>query len=219
MGPGIGMVPGYGVPVLRAFVGIKWSPTSHDRDGDGIADDEDKCPDQAEDFNGYEDHDGCPDGDKDDDQDGIPNYLDQCPTQKETINGIQDEDGCPDGGPAKVIRESGKFVVLENVKFKSGSAQIEPESHSILDQVALTLKANPDIKKMRIEGHTDETGSRDLNMRLSQERANSVRNYLISKGVKPDRLRAEGYGPDRPLVKGHGPEALAKNRRVEFIIE
>ena len=219
MGPGIGMVPGFGVPLLRAFLGIKWSPTSHDRDGDGIPDDEDKCPDQAEDYNGYEDHDGCPDGDKDDDGDGIPNYLDQCPNQKETINGFQDEDGCPDGGPAQVIREDGKFRVLQNIKFRSGSAELDPQSDSILNQVALTLKANPDIKRMRIEGHTDDTGGRDMNMRLSQERANAVRSYLIGRGIKPDRLRAEGYGPDRPLVKGNGPDALAKNRRVEFIIE
>jgi len=218
-GAGFGAVAGFGIPVVRGFFGVKWSPTSHDRDHDGIPDNEDKCPDQAEDRNGYEDFDGCPDGDKDDDQDGIPNYLDQCPNQKETINGVQDEDGCPDGGPAQVIREDGKFRVLQNIKFRSGSAELDPASDSVLDQVALTLKANPDIKRMRIEGHTDETGGRDMNMRLSQERASAVRAYLIKRGVKPDRLRAEGYGPDRPIAKGNSPEALAKNRRVEFIIE
>ena len=140
-------------------------------------------------------------------------------TRKRRSTGSRTRTAAPTADPPQVIREDGKFRVIQNIKFRSGSAEIDPQSDSILNQVALTLKANPDIKRMRIEGHTDETGGRDLNMRLSQERANAVRNYLINRGVKPDRLRAEGYGPDRPLVKGNGPEALAKNRRVEFIIE
>jgi len=60
--------------------------------------------------------------------------------------------------------------ILDNVRFKSGSAQIAPESYSLLDQVALTLKANPQIKRIRVEGHTDETGGRELNLRLSKAR-------------------------------------------------
>jgi outer membrane protein OmpA-like peptidoglycan-associated protein len=81
------------------------------------------------------------------------------------------------------------------------------------------LKENPDIKKVRIEGHTDETGSRESNIELSKARANSVREYLIARGVRPERLRGEGYGSDRPLASGSDPASLAKNRRVEFIFE
>jgi outer membrane protein OmpA-like peptidoglycan-associated protein len=219
LGPGFGLVRGYGIPLLRVFAGVRYTPTSHDRDHDGIPDDVDKCPDQPENRNGYQDVDGCPDEDGDDDHDGVPNSKDQCPNEKETINGIQDDDGCPDGGPAKVIREEGKFRILENVRFRSGSAQIDPASYSILDQVALTLKANPDIKRVRIEGHTDDTGSREVNIQLSKARASAVREYLIAKGVKPDRLRSEGYGPDKPIATGSSPESRAKNRRVEFIFE
>src|SRR5262249_12224069 len=136
-----------------------------------------------------------------------------------TINGFQDEDGCPDTGDPRVIYEEGEVKVLDNVQFETGSAKIKPESYSLLDQVALTIKANPDIKKVHIEGHTDETGSHDLNMRLSKQRAEAVKTYLSNKGVSAKRLDVEGYGPDRPLVKGTDPASRAKNRRVEFKVE
>jgi OmpA-OmpF porin, OOP family len=99
------------------------------------------------------------------------------------------------------------------------SAQIQPRSYSLLNQVALTIKANPDIDKLRIEGHTDDTGPRDQNMKLSKARADSVKRYLVGRGVNPKRLEAEGYGPDKPLVDEKTPAARAKNRRVEFVIE
>jgi OmpA-OmpF porin, OOP family len=220
-GPGAGMIPGYGIPTFRAFAGVRYHPTNNDRDGDGIPDDEDQCPDTPEDRDGYEDRDGCPEDaeERDDDQDGIPNIEDECPTEKETINGVQDEDGCPDGGPAKVIRKDNKLVILENIEFATASASIRPSSYSILNQVALMLKANPDIKKLRIEGHTDSRGSREMNIVLSKARANSVRLYLINRGIEHTRVASEGYGPDRPLVEEVDDEALQKNRRVEFVIK
>ncbi len=83
-----------GVPSLRVVLGVNWSPRFKDADGDGIADDADDCPEMAEDFDGFEDDDGCPD--EDNDSDGIPDTEDQCPNQPETMNGIKDDDGCPD---------------------------------------------------------------------------------------------------------------------------
>jgi outer membrane protein OmpA-like peptidoglycan-associated protein len=219
LGPGVGLVPGYGIPVFRAFAGIRWTPTSHDKDHDGVPDGDDKCPDVPEDRDGDRDRDGCPEEDADDDHDGVSNANDDCPNQKETINGFQDEDGCPDPGDRRVIYEDGKVRVLDNVRFRSGSAEIDPESYTLLDQVALTLKANDDIERIRVEGHTDDTGPRDVNVRLSKARANSVRDYLIRRGVSPKRLTAEGYGPDKPLVNGTDEAARGKNRRVEFIID
>jgi OOP family OmpA-OmpF porin len=216
-GPGMGLVPGYGVPTFRVFAGVRFTPTSHDRDHDGVSDSEDKCPDEAEDRDHINDTDGCPEDD--DDSDGIPDAEDKCPNQKEFINGFQDEDGCPDEGPARVVVEEGRIQILETVRFKTGSSEIDPESHSILNQVALTMKANKQIKRVRVEGHTDETGSRDMNIQLSKSRAASVREYLISRGVKPERLSSEGYGPDRPAVQGTDDAARAQNRRVEFIVQ
>jgi outer membrane protein OmpA-like peptidoglycan-associated protein len=218
-GPGFGLVEGYGEPTARVFAGFHWDPTSHDRDHDGISDDDDQCPDVAEDKDGDRDTDGCPEEDPDSDVDGIPDSDDECPDQKETINGIEDEDGCPDDGKVKVIRRGGKIEILETVEFQVNSAQIQPRSHSLLNQVALTIKANPDIEQLRIEGHTDDTGPRDNNVKLSKARAESVRRYLIGRGVNPQRLNAKGFGPDKPIIDEKTPEARAKNRRVEFVVE
>jgi outer membrane protein OmpA-like peptidoglycan-associated protein len=115
--------------------------------------------------------------------------------------------------------EEGQIKILEKVNFKTGSAEIEEDSHSILDQVALTMKANKSIKRVRVEGHTDETGTRERNVQLSKERAASVRTYLIRRGVAANRLTSEGYGPDRPLAKGTDADSLAQNRRVEFVVD
>jgi OmpA-OmpF porin, OOP family len=218
-GPGIGLIPGYGVPIFRVFAGVIYRPTAHDRDGDGVPDDRDECPDVPEDFDGFEDHDGCPEEDRDTDQDGVPDKDDKCPDAKETINGFEDEDGCPDSGDPRVIYEDGQFKILDRVHFESGSATISEDSYSLLDQVALTVKANPDVERVRIEGHTDSRGDAGMNRRLSQARAESVRRYLIDKGVSPRRLKAVGHGEDKPLVQGEGDDANAKNRRVEFFVE
>lgn len=218
-GPGLGLAPGFGVPTFRLFFGVRFTPTNHDRDGDGISDEEDECPDDAEDRDGDRDLDGCPEEDPDGDSDGVPDWDDDCLQQKETINGVQDDDGCPDGGPAKVIYKSGRIEILENVEFRTGSAEIDPKSHSILNQVALTMKANKNIKQVRVEGHTDDTGPRDVNMRLSTQRAESVKRHLVNRGVASNRLYAKGFGPDQPLIDDVTPDARTKNRRVEFIVE
>jgi OOP family OmpA-OmpF porin len=218
-GPGVGVIPGYGVPIFRVFVGVIYRPTVHDADHDGIPDDEDQCPDVAEDRDGEEDRDGCPEEDLDSDKDGVPDKQDECPDAKETINGHDDEDGCPDSGDPRVIYEDGQFKILDHVHFESGSATISEESYSLLDQVALTVKANPEVEHVRVEGHTDSKGEADMNRRLSQTRAESVRHYLIDKGVSPNRVRAVGYGEDKPLEEGESDEANAKNRRVEFVVD
>ncbi len=216
-GAGIGFIAGYGVPVARGFLGVRFHPVSHDADHDGVPDDRDKCPNVPEDRDGVQDNDGCPEEDAD--MDGIPDDEDKCPTEKETINGYKDEDGCPDEGPAQVIVENGHIVILKNVNFTPGSATIDQDSYSILNQVALVMRARPDIKRIRVEGHTDETGTHEMNMDLSRRRAAAVREYLISRRVRPERLSSEGFGPDRPLAQGRDEASRAKNRRVEFIVQ
>lgn len=217
-GPGVGVIAGYGVPTFRVFFGVRYHPTAHDRDHDGVPDDDDRCPDVAEDIDHDRDTDGCPEEDLDSDRDGVPDQDDQCPEAKETINGHEDEDGCPDSGDPRVIYEDGKFKILDSVHFEHGKAEIKSESYSLLDQVALTIKANQGTN-VRVEGHTDDTGPHAVNMRLSKERAHAVRKYLIGKGVNAGRLSAEGYGPDKPLEKGSSDAVRAKNRRVEFIVK
>lgn len=218
-GPGIGLLEGYGVPTFRGFVGVRFTPTSHDRDADGFADAEDQCPDEAEDRDGIEDGDGCPEEDPDFDHDGVADNFDECPDAKETINGVDDDDGCPDSGDPRVVYDAGQFQVLDSIRFETGSAQLTQDSYPLLDQVALTLKANPEIEHMRVEGHTDDTGPRALNMQLSEERARSVRRYLVQRGVNPSRLSVRSYGPDRPAQEGTDSATRARNRRVEFVLE
>lgn len=218
-GAGVGVLAGYGVPTFRVFVGVRWAPTSHDADRDGISDSEDQCPNDAEDMDRIEDMDGCPEEDPDGDQDGVPDHEDDCPEAKETINGSDDDDGCPDTGDPRVIYEDGEFKILDAVQFEHGSAKVTQESHSLLDQVALMIKAHPQLGKVRIEGHTDDTGPEDVNQRLSEQRANSVRQYLINKGVSPKRLSAKGYGESKPLDDSTSDAARAKNRRVQFVVE
>ena len=179
-----------------------------------VADERDECPELAEDRDHFEDHDGCPDFDND--GDGVPDEQDSCPNKKETINGYEDDDGCPDEGPAKVIVEQGKITILEAVRFRTGSADIDPDSNSILNQVALTMKAHPDIKRIRVEGHTDETGSREMNVQLSKQRAARVREYLVDVGLAASRLEVAAFGEERPLVEGADESAWARNRRAEF---
>jgi outer membrane protein OmpA-like peptidoglycan-associated protein len=118
---------------------------------------------------------------------------------------------------SKVYIEKEKIVISETIYFASAKANILPVSFAILDDVAKLLLENPDIK-VRIEGHTDNVGRDDLNLRLSQARADSVMKYLIKKGVTPERLEAKGYGETMPIADNSTPEGRAKNRRVEFVI-
>jgi outer membrane protein OmpA-like peptidoglycan-associated protein len=188
-----------------------------DQDGDGFPDDTDDCPAEAEDFDGFEDDDGCPD--EDHDHDGILDLEDDCPDQRETINGIDDEDGCPDEGEGDTIYlEDIRIDITARILFESGKATLKAESKPILNQVALQIKAHPEIPRIRVEGHTDSVGNEEDNLFLSQDRADSVRRYLASRGVKREKLEAVGYGESRPIDTNATKAGRASNRRVEFVI-
>ncbi len=117
---------------------------------------------------------------------------------------------------AKVSAE--KIEILEKVFFDTNKTTIKPESFPLLDEVSALLVAHPDITLVRVEGHTDARGSATTNRRLSQGRADSVRQYLIDHGVAAERLIAQGFGEDAPLVEGNSEAAWEQNRRVEFMI-
>jgi outer membrane protein OmpA-like peptidoglycan-associated protein len=185
-----------------------------DNDGDGILDVDDLCPNEPEDKDGFQDEDGCPDPDNDGDR--ILDVDDQCPNDPETYNGFEDEDGCPDKG--RVIKTKEELIILDKVYFATNSAKILPKSYPILDAVAATLKGNPQILLVEIQGHADERASDKYNLDLTQRRANSVLKYLVNKGIDPRRLRARGYGERCPVDPRHNEKAWEKNRRVEFKI-
>jgi outer membrane protein OmpA-like peptidoglycan-associated protein len=192
-----------------------------DRDGDGFPDDKDKCPDQAEDFDGFQDFDGCPD--LDNDSDGIPDVNDLCPDQPETKNGFEDDDGCPDTlqtqsrtAPPPASANAPPVIPTARIPFASGKADIPPGSTAALDEVVRILQENPSLK-LEVQGHTDNVGDDVLNMRLSLERAESVRRYLIEHGVAADRLVARGYGEARPTAGNGTGGGRSANRRIEFV--
>ncbi|MCK4695188.1 MAG: OmpA family protein, partial [Candidatus Cloacimonetes bacterium] len=150
----------------------------------------------------------------DTDGDGILDGVDKCPLEPETFNGYQDEDGCPDKKPEIIFKKKAP-IILEGVTFKVGSSELKDEAKLVLDKVVRTLK---DYSEMHLEisGHTDNTGSRALNMKLSRRRAESVRRYLINQGIEGHRLRAIGLGPDHPVTSNKTKEGRSKNRRIEF---
>jgi len=192
-------------------------PPVADKDGDGIPDDEDECPEEAEDKDGFEDDDGCPD--LDNDKDGIPDAQDKCPLEPETINGIDDDDGCPDSGPAQVHLGKTEIETLQPIFFDTDRSRVKHAFHSILAQVALVLKAHPEIGRCAVEGHTDATGPTEWNQKLSMMRAKSVIEFLVNKGVDPGRLVPIGHGEELPWASNETPWGRARNRRVVFHIE
>lgn len=144
------------------------------------------------------------------DNDGIADTEDVCPS----IPGTAANKGCPEIDDE--TREA-LAVTVRDLRFKTGSAELETTSLVILDRLAVILN-KPEHKyyKVSIEGHTDNTGTDEINNKLSADRAASAMNYLIKDGVAPSRLRAKGYGSTRPIATNETPEGRRKNRRVEF---
>lgn len=336
-GAGGGLTRGIGAPAYRMLLGIGYEPAlDGDRDRDGIKDSVDRCPDQAEDVDGYKDTDGCPDAatpvsirfvDEDGNPvSGVRLAVDQGEGFKELdvnkthaihpgTHGLQAtvDDFVPltttlevpeasshevtkvlvrptgtievrvvgadgrlvdarwslDGGdrgrtgatsprvkvppgehtvrvsangyrpaevslvlkagtsevveivlvPSRVVVTTERIELREVVNFDLNKATIQSSSFALLDEVAQVMRENPQIKMLRIEGHTDERGSDSHNQKLSDARATSVRQYLESKGVAAERLRSIGFGETRPLVAESNEAAWEKNRRVEMWIE
>jgi outer membrane protein OmpA-like peptidoglycan-associated protein len=213
--------------------------TLPDPDHDGIVGAADKCPNDPEDRDGFQDDDGCPD--PDDDGDGVLDTVDSCPRQVGPAanhgcpdpdrdgDGVVDRlDNCPDEpGPPEnfgcakqqlVELTAERIQILQAVYFKTNSDVIEKRSFPLLDNVAAVLRAHPEVKQVRVEGHTDNQGKAAYNLKLSDRRAASVMKYLIGKNIEPSRLSAQGYGDARPISDNKTAVGREKNRRVVFTI-
>ncbi|MGH7548691.1 MAG: OmpA family protein [Gemmatimonadales bacterium] len=206
-----------------------------DADGDGVPDGVDQCTNTP--AGATVDPTGCT---LDADKDGVPDGLDRCPntpagTEVDSVgcqrfkdsdgDGVDDtKDKCPGTPPGTRVDAAGCLiiftpertpVILRGVTFETGKSALKPESFTVLDIVAQSLVANPDIR-IEIAGYTDNTGSALTNLRLSQARADVVRAYLVSKGVAPGRMVAKGYGAASPIAPNTTREGRAQNRRVEL---
>jgi OOP family OmpA-OmpF porin len=143
---------------------------------------------------------------KDSDGDGVPDCIDKCP---DTPKGIKvDANGCP---PAA---EQG-IIVFRNILFDFDKSNVKPDSFAVLDEVVEYLATNKGVT-MEIQGHTDNRGTDEYNMKLSYKRADSVRKYIVGKGIAPDRLKVSGFGFSKPVVPNDSDENRTRNRRVEF---
>jgi len=183
-----------------------------DNDKDGVPDSLDRCLNDVEDFDNFEDADGCPDIDND--KDGIPDLKDKCPDEPEVFNNVEDKDGCPDS--VKKEPDMPKQQLLRGVNFKSGSPEMMYESYQALEPILKQLKQYPEVV-IEIRGHSDSVGNYTKNMQLSQLRAESVRQYLVSKGVESDRIRATGFGSSSPIADNKTAAGRAQNRRIEAV--
>jgi outer membrane protein OmpA-like peptidoglycan-associated protein len=216
-------------------------PANHDRDGDGVPDVIDRCPEVP----GPQSNSGCPEVQKplvcaptepikqaelplaplveapvllptppppDRDHDGVPDDIDNCPDEA----GPADNHGCPAAQKQLVVINGAKIDILEKVFFATNKSVIDPRSFILLNQVAQVLNGHPDLVKIEVQGHTDNVGDAKKNLRLSQDRAEAVVQYLVAKKVKFDRLKGKGYGSTQPVVPNTSKASREKNRRVEF---
>jgi|GEM_PF-921655 len=220
-----------------------------DRDGDGIPDKRDLCPTDPEDFDGFQDEDGCPDWDNDNDGikdvidgapndpedfdgwedtdgipdldndgDGIPDTIDKCPNEPETFNGYMDDDGCPDEVPVEVKMPEKKLIIMTDIKFKPDKAEMLPGQYDSLAEAGMILKDYPDIT-VTISGHAASTGRFDFEMQLSKDRAQTIKNYLVTKyGIDSSKIDTQGFGSTMPLGDNSTEYGRAMNRRIEFTV-
>ena len=214
-----------------------------DRDGDGVADTDDACPDVPGMKTDDPKTNGCPsDGDKDgvfDKDDACPTVpgvktddpkTNGCPADRDKDGIVDAEDACPDlagpktndpktnGCPLARI-EAGQVKITEQIKFKTNSAEILGVSQNILDEVAKILKDHPEVKHIRVEGHTDNVGTPQYNKELSRRRAASVVAALVKVGIPKTSLSSEGFGLEKPIADNATEDGRTENRRVEFHIE
>ena len=222
-------------------------PPPSDRDGDGIPDEEDACPDEAEDFDGFEDEDGCPDPDND--GDGILDVDDACPNAPEDFDGFEDEDGCPDfdndgdgildvddqcpdepevyngiededGCPDEGVIElkNERIILDERVLFDFERARVKSSARPIIEAIVKLYRQQRNWAKLRVEGHADVRGSEEFNVTLSERRAEQVRLALVGEGIPAEIIDFVGYGRSQPRAFGDTEDIHQLNRRVEFVI-
>ena len=194
---------------MAAFVQEVILEKKADSDGDGVADDKDRCPGTPRGVKVNAS--GCP---LDSDGDGVADYLDKCPG---TPGGVKvNASGCPIPAAAKTaeVTEAGTWI-YESIQFETNKADLKASSYPALYEIANGLRAQPSMR-LEVQGHTDNRGDAGYNRMLSEKRAQAVVRYLVGKGIDSNRLIAKGYGDTRPIASNETVEGRAANRRVEF---
>jgi outer membrane protein OmpA-like peptidoglycan-associated protein len=249
IGAGGGLTHGYGAPSFRALASVEWAPRpprpprvepsvarvedvcEHgstrsadgrclgDRDGDGVSDAEDACPTIPGERSDDRARNGCTPVapvpvEADRDKDGIPDALDRCPDMPGTPHEEPSDNGCP-----LAFVENARIRITEQVEFDPDRAVLDPVSEPVLAAVAEVLAAHPAILRLRVEGHTDNSGDPAHNPPLSDARARAVAAWLVAHGIDAGRLSWVGFGSSKPLLSNDDAIGRRHNRRVEFHIE
>lgn len=191
----------------------KTDPLKTDTDGEGLNDGDEIKIYKTDPLKTDTDGDGLYDGEE------VMKYKTD-PLKKDTDGGSVDDlteltRGTNPLDPNDDVVKIGVPIVLEGVTFETNKADVTPESAQVLRSALKTLTTYPEIQ-VEISGHTDNVGSKNSNTKLSQKRADSVRNWLVERGIDPARIIAKGYGPEFPIVPNDTPENKRKNRRIEF---
>lgn len=224
---GSGLTRGYGSPTMRALASVEWGApiplAPADRDKDGISDVSDACPDWPGVPSGDPEQNGCPLPerlpDEDTDGDGIWDRDDACPTAKGVATPDPMTNGCAAGAPRQLaLVTKTEILIAEQVRFATDSAELLGASDVILEAVKRLLDEHPEIRKVRVEGHTDDLGDSAYNDDLSARRADSVAVWLREHGIDAARLETAGFGSRRPIESNTTEEGRARNRRVVFTI-
>ncbi len=203
-------------------------PIEKDSDGDGVPDSQDACPNTPS--GTRVDASGCP---LDSDGDGVIDSTDRCPGTPKGVavdgrgcprdsdgDGVSDNmDQCPDTPRGQTVNEIGCHIVfrLEGVNFATNSAELTGEALTRLEKAVELLRVNPTMT-VRVEGHTDSRGAASYNQQLSQRRAESVVNYLVSRGISRNRMEPAGRGEESPIASNETRQGRAQNRRVVFVL-
>jgi len=197
----------------------KADPLKADTDGDSLKDGEEVTKYKTDPLKADTDGDGLKDSDE------VMKYATN-PLKADTDGGTVDDmtevtrgsnplDPADDVPKAAVKVAVGASIVMKGVTFESGKAVLSPTSTDSLEKAYLVLSENPDVT-VEIQGYTDNAGKKATNMKLSQDRANAVRTWLVNKGIAADRLTAKGFGPENPIAPNTTKEGKALNRRIEF---
>ncbi|HEX8704390.1 MAG TPA: OmpA family protein [Myxococcaceae bacterium] len=237
-GVGYGNAPG--TPAFRVLLGVAYGKSravfrQNDGGGDGWAAGDNGCAEGMVDVGGCvpkdwagpvaEETPNTPDGQEelvamvndiptmDTDGDSLVDAQDSCPDEV----GPVDNKGCPVDYVPQVELQSNRIKINDTVHFDYNQATIQKRSYELLDKVARILVAHQEIIQVSIEGHTSSEGTAEYNRSLSQRRAESVLNFLASRGVDKQRMVAKGHGEDRPVATNSTEEGRKANRRVEFL--
>ena len=231
------------------IAGVSFAPFYNtDLDNDGITGANDFCPEEPEDYDGFEDEDGCPDDDND--GDGIMDVSDKCPNDAEDIDGFEDQDGCPDldndgdgildindkcpDDPEDIdgvvdddgcpdigdLMGEGKITLMADMIFSTNSALIMVEGKKYLDEVVNQLQKFPPDEKWRIEGYMDSNGNKRFLRNLSLDRAKAVLEYFTYfGGLNRENFQVFGMGDNSPIANNNTEEGRKENRRIEIVPE